>query len=245
MTTAITRSSAIAVLISFILISAYIVSAKDLPAGRQDSTSAATRKDKVSDRVETRRAQVQEKIETRKENISERLAEKREKTASREAALKTKLDGFRNRQKAQIVERVNSNLKSINEKMVAHFKKVLERLGGLLNKLEARVNVSPPDIKDPVLARQAIADARSSIASATEAVNLQSTKDYTLELSSESRAKTEVTAARKLLHEDLKVALRAVNDAKKSVSNAIRIAKSGSVPSGTGLKEATKSGQQQ
>lgn len=240
MTTVFTRVSAIGILLSAILISVYVVSA-------QDSTSTATRKEKVQERIETRKENIKERVETRKENISERIADKREIMASREAALKTKLEGFRNKQKAQIVERVNISLKNINEKMVAHFKKVLERLSNLLDKLEARVNANSSDIKDPVLARQAIADARLAIASATEVVNLQSAKDYTLELTQESRAKTEVTGIRRLSHEDLKVVLQAVNDAKNSVSNAIRIAKSGKVESpsaSSGLKEATKSGQQ-
>lgn len=238
MISALTKSSAIAILISLILISAYIVSARD------STSTATTRRDKIQERIDTRKESIKERVETRKENISERLSEKKEMMASREAALKLKLDGFRNKQKAQVVERINNSLKNINEKMVTHFKKVLERLSGLLDKLEKRVNANSADIKDPSLARGTIADARSSIAAATEAVNLQSTKDFTLELTTESRAKTEITGVRRLLHEDLKIVLQAVNDAKKAVSNAISIAKSGPVPSGTGLKEATTSGQQ-
>lgn len=236
MTTALIRTSAIAVLLSAFLISAYVVSAVD------STTSAKTRGQKVQERIETRQENIQDRVDTRKETLAQRVEDRKENIASREAALKAKLNSFRNKQKAQIVERLNNELNNINKKMILHFQRVLEVMSTILNKLEARVNSSTPDIKDPTLAKEAINDAKLTIASANAAVSAQAAKDYTVSLTTEARAKTDLQTVRKQLHDDLKVVHQSVADAKKSVARAIRIAKSGKLEP---IEEATPSGQQQ
>lgn len=179
------------------------------------TTSSTTRRDKIEDRVEARRL-----------NVSEKLMMLREKIATKEAALKTKLNTFRNKQKAQIAERINKTLANINEKITAAMSKHLEVMSGILDKLEARVNENTPDIKDPAAVRGTIAEARDAIATANEAVNVQSEKDYVLEATTEATIREDMQTVKKQLHDDLKVLRELVINAKQKVAEAIRVAKS-------------------
>lgn len=215
-TTALSKLSAILVLLALLSIAAY-------PAFAQDATRpAATKKD-----------QVKEKVEARKDALKERIA-------TREAALKAKLEKFRDKQKAQRAERINTNLNRINQKQTDQMLKHLDKMSAILNKLEARVNKGTPDVKDPQAAKAAVASAKASIASATAAVKAQSEKDYTLQVSSESVVRKDAQKVRTELHTDLLTVRKLVIDAKRAVANAIRVAKSGKleVP-----KEGTPSGQ--
>lgn len=215
-TTALSKLSAILVLLSLLLIAAY-------PVWAQDATRAgAAKKEQVKDRVEVR-----------KETLKERIA-------TREAALKAKLEKFRDKQKAQKAERINTTLTKINKNQTEQMLKHLSRMSVILNKLENRVNKGSPEVKDATVAKTAIADAKAAIASATAAVKAQSEKDYTLQVSSESAVRKDAQKKRTELHADLLAVRKLVIDAKQAVANAIRVAKSGKleVP-----KEGTSSGQ--
>ena len=222
--TIVVKASAISILICIFAITAYSVAAVE-------STSSSTRKDAVKQKVETRKEAVKKRVETKKENIKERMA-------SKEAVLKARLETFKDKKKAQATERVSTNLNKINANHTQMMLKFLARASDILTKLENRVNQGTSDIKDPAVAKAAIADAKAAIATATDAVNAQAEKDYTITVSSESRVKADAQNQRKKLHDDLGATRQLVGDAKKAVSNAIRTAKSGS-----SVKEATPSGQ--
>lgn len=163
------------------------------PVLAQDATPSTTRKDRVQDRIETAKV----------------------KMATREAALKAKLDKFKDKKKAEIADRVNTNLNKINQKQTSQMLKHLAKMSAILDKLAARVISGSID------------DARASIASASSAVKLQADKDYTLTISSETKVKADAKKIRDLLHQDLQAVRTQVIDAKQAVGNAIRGAKSG------------------
>lgn len=211
-----------------ILITLGLILALSYPVFAQTATSTGT----------TRKEKVQEKVEKRKENVADKITAMKERVATREAALKTRLATFKDKQKAQVVERINKSLNSINQKMTGQMLKHLERMASILTKLEARVNSAKPDVKDVTSAREAIADAKAAIDSATTAAVAQAEIDYTITISSETRAKTDVQKVREQLHNDLKVIRQLVVEAKQAVAKAIRVAKSG--PST--VKEGTPSG---
>lgn len=232
LTTTLSRISAILIFICMTLLLAYPVIAEE------DATqSPSTRKENVQDRIEARKEKVKDRIETRKENMENRIANMKERVASKEAALKARLEVFKDKRKAQVAERVNTNLNRINQNQVEQMQKHLNTMTSILDKLEARVNQSAPDIKDPALARQAIADARAAISSASSALVVQTEKDYTISVTSESKVRVDAKAMRDQLHTDLKALREQVRNAKKAVSGAIRVAKSG-------VKEGSSSGQQ-
>lgn len=184
------------------------------------------------------------RIQIRTDNMQDKMAARKAQIASREAMLKTKLNAFRDQRKAQIASRVNTNLNQINQNQTDQMLKFLDKASAILDKLEARVNQNTPDIKDPTAAKTAIADARTKIAAAQDAVKAQQVNDYTITVTSESSVKKDAQNARQKLHTDLLTVRKTVVGAKQAVAAAISVAR-GSVnkvatPS---AKEATASGQ--
>lgn len=173
--------------------------------------------------------------------IQQKVDTTKEKLASRTAALKTKLQAFKDQQKAIIAERLNTNLNAINQNQTKQMQKHLNTMNSILDKLSARVNRGTEDIKDPEAARTAITSARTSIATASAAVSAQAQKDYTIVVTSEARIKIDAKRQRDQLHADMLALRKIVIDAKQQVANAIRLARSEKVEASR-AKEGTASG---
>jgi hypothetical protein len=159
---------------------------------------------------------VKQRVETRKELATLRRADVMEKMASREAALKLKLDTFRDQRKATVAAKINTNLNKINDKQTEMMLKHLTVMTKILNKLEEKVGST-----------SAITDSETKIASATAAVEAQANKDYTITATSEATIKADAKTMRDSLHTDLKAVRQLVIDAKQSVAKAIMEARSG------------------
>lgn len=183
-----------------------------------------------------------DRIEQRRQSVEEKMEERKVKMATREAALKVKLEKFRDQKKAEIADRINTNLNKINQKQTGQMLKHLDRISAILGKLEERVNKGTPDIKDTTAAKEAIVSAKEAIATATASVKAQAEKDYTITVSSESTVRRDAQKMREQLHTDLKAVRVQVVDAKQAVANAIRVAKSGKVE--VPGKEGTPSGRE-
>lgn len=197
------------------LIFTFLLSATLQVAHAQESTSGATRKDRVK-----------EKVETRKENVKERVETRKERMASKEAALKTRLQNFKDKRKATVAEKVNTNLNAISTKRVEMMSKHLGKMTEILTKLETRVSEAGASGKDTSQATSAIAEAKTAIQKAQAALGAQAQKDYTITVTSESTVKADAKGVRDSLHTDLKATHDLVIAAKQAVANAIRVAKS-------------------
>lgn len=173
----------------------------------------------------------------------QKLEQRKEIIASHEAQIRAKIQAFKDKQKAEIASRVNTNLNKINQNQTDQMLKHLGLMSQLLDKLATRVSSNSPDIKDTSLANQAIADSRETIAKAKTAVEAQTQKDYTINVTTESKIRADAQEKRDQLFKDITAVRKLVIDAKQSVANAVRVAKSGKIatPSGT-VKEGTTSG---
>lgn len=203
------------------------------PVFAVDATTAAT----------TKRPALQKAV-TARENTEKRIATIQDKIASRAAALKERLQKFKDQKRAVIAERVNANLNKVNQNQTAQMQRHLGVMSNILDKLEARVNKGTPDIKDPTSAASAIADARAAIASASAAVTTQAQNDYTITITTESKVRADAQAQKEQLRTDIKAVRQQVIEAKQAVGNAIRTAKSGKPEISVPAKEGTTSGQQ-
>lgn len=212
--------------ISSALISLSLIAIITYPVLAQDATKPGVIRKQI----------IQEKTEVKKGNVENKIDLLKEKQASKTAAFKVKLETFKDKLKASAAARINTNLNMINQKQTSQMQKHLNTMTSILDRLEKRVNLGSPEIKNPASASAAIASARASIASASAAVTAQSQNDYTIQVTSESKVKTDAKLQRDKLHTDLLAVRKLVIDAKQSVGNAIRTAKS--------EKEATSSGQQ-
>lgn len=216
------------------------------PAPRQTATTGAITAKKpllVAQQGITATNPVLQKITIK--DIEDRIAGEREKIASKAALLKTRLQAFKDQVKASLAERINTNLNMINQNQTRQMQGYLDTMTNILDKLETRVKQPTPDIKDPAAAQAAITSARAVIATASASVAAQAQKDYTIQVTSESRIKLDAQLQRDKLKTDLLAIRKAVIDAKQAVTSAIRIAKSGSTFSDIELKkEGTSSGRQ-
>lgn len=230
------------------------------PVLAEDSTSTAKpilqnkiqKTDKRIAQVKTNVAQKVQELEQRRlgeaskaATFRQKLEDKRVKIASHEAEIKAKIQKFKDKQKAEIATRVNTNLNKINQNQTGQMLRNLDLMSQLLDKLAQRVASNSPDIKDPAAANQAIADARTAIDTARTAVEAQAQKDYTIAVTTETKIKLDAQAKRDQLHTDIKTVRQLVIDAKQTVSNAVRVAKSGKVATPSAQeKEGSSSGQQ-
>lgn len=192
----------IALVFSFLLAAALNL------AHAEDSTSSSTRKELIKQRVENKRELVAQALDTRQEKI-----------ASRTAALKTKLQTFRDKNKASIAARVNDNLAKVNMNRTEAMNRHIDKLLSILSRLETRVDGVTD--KDTTNANDAIADAKVAIDSAKQAVASQSAKDYTVTVTSETKIKTDVMAQREMLHTDLKAVHQLIVVARQALAKAI------------------------
>lgn len=173
---------------------------------------------------------IQQKLEITKENL-----------ASRAAALKTRLQAFKDQKKAGLAERINTNLNAINQNQTKQMQKHLNTMTNILDRLAFKVNQAAGNIKDPAAARAAITSARTSIATASAAVSAQAQKDYTIQVTSEARIKPDAKKQRDQLHTDLLALKKMIVDERQRVANAIRVARSDKVETSR-VKEGTASG---
>lgn len=144
--------------------------------------------------------------------------------ASRAATLKARLAQFRDQKKADKVSRINETLAMINKKRTDMMLKFLNNAERILGKLETRVNDAGTKGKDTTQAKAAITDAKKVIADARAAVVAQAAKTYTINVSSETTVRADAKTARDQLHNDLQSVRTQVQNAKKAVANAIRVA---------------------
>lgn len=178
------------------------------------------------------RNQIQERIETRQNIVDSKLTAAREQKTVKLEALKAKLLKFRNQDKANIAEKINTNLNNINQNQTDQMSKHLTTMSTILEKLENRVKQNSSDIKSPEAVKVEIAAAKQTISSASAMVSTQAEKDYTIQISTESRIRVDAKKQRDALHQDLQTVRKSVIDAKQSVANAIRAAKIGVVSNG-------------
>lgn len=215
--------------VSSILVGFSIIVAAAYPVFAQDS-------------INETRVTAGSKIQTTAQRINTKEIE--DKIASKEAMLRIKLQSFRDQKKATAAARVSTNLTRINQNQATHMQRLLDLMSGILDKLEARVNQGTPDIKNPSAARTAIASSRATIATAIASVTAQAQKDYTIQVTFESRIGIDAKTQRDNLHTDILTIRKVVINAKQSVADAIRIARSGPISTDTRLeKEGTISGQ--
>ncbi len=229
----ISKASAVLIGLSILATSVGTIFAKDL-----QSTTGRLKIATVSAPTAVNKNQVL----TNTSPAENRLAIIKDQMATREAALRLKLQSFKDQKKASAAARISTNLNQINQNQTSQMRRHLELMSVILDKLEARVNKPTPDIKNQVAARAAIASTRMMIATASAAVSTQAQRDYTIQVTSEAKIRLDAQAMRNKLHTDILTLRKIIIDTKQSVANSIRIAKSNSSENPEPKKEATTSG---
>lgn len=161
---------------------------------------------------------------------------------AKKAALKLKISAIKDLRKQQVASKVADKMQRINLNRTDHWKLMLEKLAALLKKIEAKRDELKTSGNDTAELDKAIDTANLKLDIAAAAVASQSGKIYTFNVSSVSALRQNIGTAISGEQKDLRQILFLVNDAKKSVHDALNILKrlfGSSLP-----KIATQSGSQ-
>src|SRR5258708_2782224 len=163
-----------------------------------------------------------QRIEQRQVQLGQKLQDMTQKLASREAALKLRLQQFKDQKKASKVSDFSSMLNKINQNRTDMMVKHLDLMGQILDKVDKRVTEASSSGQNTASASAVLVSARTAVTTARNAVIAQSQKDYTIDVSSESTARNDAKVVSDKLHADLLSTYKLVTAAKQAVISAIR-----------------------
>lgn len=128
---------------------------------------------------------------------------------------------IRDEKKRAIVERMSTRIGQINSNRSAIMLRHLSKIEETLNKIEARALKLEQSGKDISSVKTAIQKARTAIAAAKEKVNAQTTKTYSINITTEDKLGSAVSSTRILFAADLKAANQSVVNARKAVRDVL------------------------
>lgn len=233
----------VALLTALFSIAVYPAFAQDAISPALPNTSSPTtanqrvqdQKNRIQEKLDTRKANIQQRINDNRErvasrvgqqrerleanvarlqdrqaNFAQRLEDKRSRIATRSAALKQRIQAFKDKKKADLTQKVNDNLNRINDNRTTEMLRHIDRLSEILNKATARAD------------QAAVSLAQNALESAKTTAQAQQSKDYTLQVTSESTIRATAKTARDSLHADLKATHQEIVKAKDLVIAALK-----------------------
>lgn len=208
---------------SYLLYPVYAIEATTTSSSAASLRQAKIEAEKAAlrEKAENRKLVIEEKLEARKTAIENRIDLRKEAAATRAAALKSRLEKFKDKKKATIAARINDNLNAINDRRSTAFLNHLTKMTEILTRLENKLSEASSTGKDTSSATAAIASAKTAISTAQTAATAQQGKDYTIEVSSEAKLQESIKPVRDQLHTDLKSVHDLVVAARKATSEAI------------------------
>lgn len=153
--------------------------------------------------------------------VASREASPAGRIASGSAALRAKLQTFRDKKKAATIERINEAISRINQRRSSQMLQHVDVMNGILSKAESKVVAIQGAGQDVSMVMGDIQTAKAELAKAKTAVEDQSKKTYDINIASESGAKAAVKSTRDLLEQDLKATHGLVKEARRVLINAI------------------------
>ncbi len=135
-------------------------------------------------------------------------------------AFKAKLDSIKDENKQKIVEKINTQLATINRRHTSMLSTVLTKFEDILARIIKKTHALADEGINTIAIDADITDAEVAISKAKSAIETQSERDYTIEISDEAGLKTSISTTRQLLHSDLKAVRELVKTAHESVKTA-------------------------
>ena len=210
---------------------------------KQQEVRANSQETRDEIKVRTREATkaFKEEVEQKKEELKTRVEEKREelkvKVETKREELKKRLEKVKDERKKQAVERIDKQMDELNDRLLKHYLNVLDKISDVLVRISERADKAEERGVDVAAVRTAIDKANSAISAARAAVETQSGKTYTIQVSTEEGLKNDVGRARQALHNDLAVVrltVKAAHEAVRQVATTLA-----QLPRPTSTPEAT------
>lgn len=207
------------------------------------STTAEMKAKRASSTEELKKEITQKREEFRIErasSIAERAsttAEIRARNASTTAKFKADIERFKvelkeglakikDEVKRKKVERVANSLPELNTKLTSEATVTVNKIEAVSVAVESRTNKAAAQNINVTAVRPLIATAKTAIADAKAAVTLQSTKVYSINITSDATVKTTLEAARTQMKTDIdamNAKVKAARDAVKKATDALKV----------------------
>lgn len=136
------------------------------------------------------------------------------------AEFKLRVKELRDTKKTALVTKIDKKLATVNNKRMTAMNLTLSKLNTILNQIITKVNLAKTQNKNTASVDAAVNKAKAAIAAAETAVSSQSTKEYVIQITTESALKVNVGSTVSQLERDLKAVHKLVVDAKQAVQKA-------------------------
>jgi len=166
------------------------------------------------------REQAQQNKEEFKNKMAENREQIREKLMANREALKTKLQTIKNEKKQNAVLNVSDNIEKINEKATDRLSNLVDNIENVLENIQTRTDKAKADGINVASVEDAIDQAKKIIGEARDAISVQTTKEYIINVTDEKTLKEVVKAVRDTFHADIKAVQEKVKLAHEAVRNS-------------------------
>src|SRR3989344_2536846 len=174
-----------------------------------------------------------------RENIREKRQEIKTNVQEKRQEVRATVHETREEIKKQVVERIDGQMDALNDRLLKHYLNVLDKLSDVLVKISTRTDKAEERGVDVAAVRTAVDAANRAIVAARSAIETQSGKTYTIQISTEEGLKNDVGKARQALHKDLTAVRLVVKAAHEAVRQAAKTL--AQLPRPTPTPEATES----
>lgn len=155
-----------------------------------------------------------------RQEIKDLRADNRALIASREAEFKANLQKIKDTRKQTVVSNISDRIANRNTLWVSHWNVVTKRLSTILDKIQARATEASTKGKDITSVTAAISSARTAIASAQSAIDAQSGRTYSIDISTEGNLGQSVKTTLSSFQSEVKSVISLLNTARKAVDAA-------------------------
>ena len=190
--------------------------------GVEMATGSGRPSEEVKRMIEEKRAAMREKFETFKGNLEKRRQEAEEKFKAKREEFQKKWEQLKDERKKQILERVDTKLGEINTKRTEAMTAHLDKMVSLLERVTARTNEAKAAGKNTATVDTAITNAQAAITTAQTAVGNQAAKQYVINITAQTKLKSDAQTAINNLHQDLKLTHDQIVAARRAVSQVLR-----------------------
>jgi hypothetical protein len=151
------------------------------------------------------------KLSAQREQLKEKITTNRE-------ALRIKLQTIKNEKKQNSVLKISDNIEKINERATDRLEMLVNNIEKVLNNIQTRTDKAKESGIDVTSVQSTIDNAKTAISEARDAINTQSQKVYTINVTDEKTLRATVKTVRDIFHADIK----AVQEKIKLAHEAVR-----------------------
>lgn len=164
--------------------------------------------------IEERREEFKHQLEGKKEDVKKKIE-------TEKLRLSEKLKSIKDERKKQTVQKVNAEIQALNVRKLEHYSSVLNQIEEVLKKVGTRVDNASVRGLEVGAVRTNMTAVETAIAAARTAIVAQSTKVYTVTITTEGGLKNDTGVTRQALQKDLSVVQSLVKNAHEALRKAV------------------------